>query len=559
MDDKQRKRDGKIEEGSEARRIHIFLGDRSVRGREFFPTTLRTGCDTRSEGNMKILAKTLEMPLHLTRERERQLCHQWTSFLREWCAQKRKARRTATRPLLAEEIREVPVRDGLGELRRIRDIGPSDDEDAGSQASSPWSLASDEEGHYEEQIAFEDWFDKLNSCVETDEICPRFAAIMDLTRTRCPRCGILRAPTCARRRSEDICHGCAGHYVCMSEKGNNEETSWLPDPTQQERLQQRRLLRWKHDSKQRAEDEERQMRTNQSHVQPVSAPHTRPLRDNPAAPAPARMGRSHGAPRRCRRCGEEYFGNGKCATGADCAGGRRCRHCGLQYIGKGWCERGYHCNQPRTCRMCGKRYYGDGRCESGYKCHRNHYGVSARTKGGGSEGCREETMPSQSAREVWCGGARITLLIPRPQNDQLATYTQQHSQKEETEHGQQTPEDTRGQSSSPEPEMEAQEVTNAEVKTTTLQPIPWRSWRKEDEEPGSLYLKSTWTAKLAFGEWLGAVKDVYNLKAHHTWKQPKQLKTKEPPPDKRYKRRTVEENRLHGLAVAHLRKRRTRQ
>ena len=233
---------------------------------------------------------------------------------------------------------------------------PSDDEDEGPQVSSPWSLSSGEEGYYEEQIAFEDWFDRLQSCVESEEICLRFAAKINLTPTRCPRCGILRAPMCARRRSEEICPGCAGHYVSVKEEGNNEEIIWLPDPTQQEILQQRRLSRWKHEAKQVAEEEARQMRNSQSHIRPQSVFHTRPLRENPMRPVPARMGRRNGEPRWCRRCGKEYFGDGRCATGADCVGVRRCRHCNSQYFGNGRCEKRYHCNRPRTCKTCGMKY-----------------------------------------------------------------------------------------------------------------------------------------------------------------------------------------------------------
>ena len=120
------------------------------------------------------------------------------------------------------------MKDALRELRRVGDRNARGDDE--SLTSSPWSLSSEDEAYFEEQIAFEDWFDKLKSCVETEEICQTFTTQMRLTLKRCPMCGVMRAPMCARRSDEDTCHGCAGRYVSVREGKRKEETTWIPNP-----------------------------------------------------------------------------------------------------------------------------------------------------------------------------------------------------------------------------------------------------------------------------------------------------------------------------------------
>ena len=74
--------------------------------------------------------------------------------------------------LSQEEIEAIPMKDGLRELRRVGDRDARGDDEA--LTSSPWSLSSEDEAYLEEQIAFEDWSDKLKSCVEPAEICLKF-------------------------------------------------------------------------------------------------------------------------------------------------------------------------------------------------------------------------------------------------------------------------------------------------------------------------------------------------------------------------------------------------
>ena len=106
---RQTKRGGEHPKGLEMRRVHTFLRDRSHGGRECFPDELRAGCDPRSQGKMRILARTLETPLHLIRDRETQQFLQWTAALRAWCARTRKANKENQRQLSQEQIEAIPM------------------------------------------------------------------------------------------------------------------------------------------------------------------------------------------------------------------------------------------------------------------------------------------------------------------------------------------------------------------------------------------------------------------------------------------------------------------
>ena len=155
------------------------------------------------------------MPFHLTRDREVQQSYQLTVTLRAWYAGVRNTDGNNPRTLTHEETNATPIKVGLRELQRTIDRATVDEEE--SLPSSPWSLSSENDKQFTDRIAFEDWFDKLKSCVETEEICPVFTTNMRLKHKRCPTCGMMRAPMCARRRDEDTCHWCAGHYANMKQ------------------------------------------------------------------------------------------------------------------------------------------------------------------------------------------------------------------------------------------------------------------------------------------------------------------------------------------------------
>ena len=69
-------------------------------------------------------------------------------------------------------------------------------------STSPWSMPSEDDRAFGRRLKFEDWFDGLRCCVETEEICSKYLSTLDTTEQRCPRCGLVRAPLCFRRGCE---------------------------------------------------------------------------------------------------------------------------------------------------------------------------------------------------------------------------------------------------------------------------------------------------------------------------------------------------------------------